>query len=73
MYVLKTPRGGWIGVNANLKNFLKQVWMNDATISQNKTRAGYPVKGSELLPRDSSRYELEVRITILLYENWSTI
>jgi len=28
--------------------------MNDATISQNKLRAEYPVKGSELLPPDSS-------------------
>jgi len=36
-----------------------------------KTRleVGYLMKGSKLLPRDSSRYELEVRITILLYEN----
>ena len=36
-----------------------------------KTRleAEYPVKGSELLPRDSSRYELEVHNAILLYES----
>ena len=35
-----------------------------------KTRleAECPAKGSELLPRDSSRYELEVRNAILLYE-----
>ena len=35
-----------------------------------KTRleAEYPVKGSELLPRDSTRKEFEVRIAILLYE-----
>ena len=34
-----------------------------------KTRleAECPVKGSKLLPRDSSRYELEVRNAILLY------
>ena len=40
-----------------------------------KIRLGavYPVKGSELLPPDSSGYELEVRNAILLYENWSTI
>ena len=42
--------------------------MNDATITQNKTKSRIPVKGSELLPRDSSRYEFEVRIAILLYE-----
>ena len=35
-----------------------------------KTRleAEYPVKGSELLPRDSTRYEFEVHNAILLYE-----
>jgi len=35
-----------------------------------KTRleAVYPVKGSELLPRDSSKYEFEVHNAILLYE-----
>ena len=38
-----------------------------------RLRAEYPVKGSELLLRDSSGYELEVRNAILLYENWSTI
>ena len=38
-----------------------------------RLRAEYPVKGSELLPPDSSGYELEVRNAILLYENWSTI
>ena len=38
-----------------------------------RLRAEYPVKGSELLPRDSSGYELEVRNAILLYENLSTI
>ena len=43
--------------------------MNDATISQNKTKSRIPVKGSELLPPDSSGYELEVRIATLLYEN----
>jgi len=34
-----------------------------------KTRleAGFPVKGSELLPRDSSEYEFEVLNAILLY------
>ena len=37
-----------------------------------RLRAEYPVKGSELLPRDSSGYELEVRNEILLYEIWST-
>ena len=55
--------GGWIGNNANQctnKNY-------DVTISQNKTEAGFPVKGSELLPRDSSGYELEVHNAILLY------
>jgi len=29
--------------------------MNDATITQNKTKSRIPVKGSELLPRDSSK------------------
>ena len=35
-----------------------------------KTRleAEFPTKSSELLPRDSSRYELEVHNAILLYE-----
>ena len=33
-----------------------------------RLKAEYPVKGSELLPRDSSRYEFEVHNTILLYE-----
>ena len=44
----------------------KKLWCNN----QPKTRleAEYPVKGSELLPPDSSRYELEVRNAILLYE-----
>jgi len=39
-----------------------------------KTKLGavYPVKDSELLPHDSSRYELEVHNAILLYEIWST-
>ena len=34
-----------------------------------RLRAEYLVKGSELLPPDSSEYELEVRNAILLYEN----
>ena len=48
-------------INAQFKN-------NDATIAQNKTRSRIPHKGLELLPRDSSRYELEVHNAILLYE-----
>ena len=38
-----------------------------------RLRAEYPVKGSELLPPNSSWNELEVRNATLLYENWSTI
>jgi len=37
-------------------------------LSKTRLEAEYPVKGYELLPRDSSRLELEVRIAILLYE-----
>ena len=48
-------------INAQLK-----IWCNN----QPKTRleAEYPMKGSELIPPNSSRYELEVRNAILLYE-----
>ena len=33
-----------------------------------RLEAEYHVKGSELLPHDSSRYELDVHNAILLYE-----
>ena len=32
-----------------------------------RLRAEFPIKGSELLPRDSSEYVLEVHNAILLY------
>ena len=68
----KHLEGGWIGVIANLTIFLKNYeWMMQRSL-KTRLRAEYPVKGSELLPRDSSGYELEVRNAILLYEIWST-
>ena len=47
-----TPRGGWIGVmliNTQIKNKMIQ------RSFKARFKAVYPVKGSELLPRDSSK------------------
>ena len=48
-------------INAQIKIMMQQS-------PKTRLEAGFPVKGSELLPRDSSGYELEVRNAILLYE-----
>ena len=48
-------------INAQLKIMMQQS-------PKTRLEVEYPVKGSELLPPDSSRYELEVRNAILLYE-----
>jgi len=47
-------------INAQLKIMMQQS-------PKTRLEAGFPVKGSELLPRNSSGYELEVHNAILLY------
>ena len=47
--------------------------MNDATIFQNKTKSRIPCEGFWTPSYWFLLNELEVRNTILLYENWSTI
>ena len=49
---LKSPRGGGIGDNANQCTNLKVMMQRSP---ETRLEAEYPVKGSELLPRDSSR------------------
>jgi len=47
-------------INAQIKIVMQQS-------PKTRLEAGFPVKGSELLPHDSSEYELEVHNAILLY------
>jgi len=54
-FIEKHLEGGWIGVNANLKIFLNKYENMMQRLPKTRLRAEYSVKGSELLPRDSSR------------------
>ena len=47
-------------INAQFKNMMQKS-------PKTRLEAECPVKGSELLPRDSSRYELELHNVTLLY------
>ena len=63
----KTPRGGWIGINANLMIFLsKYVWKMQSVTQNKKLKPNSPWRALELLLFGSSRLWVEARNCFLV-------